>query len=171
MKWPEPRPADVKGFLGMIAHTAAIPEEQLRRTAAKSYALVSRHYMNFSLRLGYHFSMVEAYAGEGMNDNYIKFFFKGGGAAVDRRLRRVRLIRDILKKLGFRVNVTEDVIDAMLTKYRQEVIEEKLETMGRLTVFTKQLDMVMYNEAVTDLFVEEFIAKHFSKGRLDALRA
>lgn len=164
MKWPEPRPTDVKGFLGMIAHTASIPEEQLRRTAAKSYALVSRHYMNFSIRLGYHFSMVEAYAGGNMNDNYIKFFFKGGGAAVDRRLRRVRLIRDIIKKMGFRVNVTEDVIDATLTKYRQAVIEEKLEAMGRLTVYTKQLDMVMYNEAVTDLFVEEFIAKHLAPG-------
>lgn len=160
MRWPEPRPVDVKGFLGMVAHTASMREEELHRLGGKSYAIISAHYMNFSIRLGYHFSMVEAYAGENMNDNYIKFFFKGGGAATDRRLRRVRLINEILKKMDFKVTVIEDVIDAMLTKYKQSTIEEKLEMMGRLTVYTKQLDMVMYNDAVTDMFVEDFIRDH-----------
>lgn len=160
MRWPEPRTADVKGFMGMIAHTASIPEEQLQRMGGKSYAIISLNYMNFSIRLGYHFSMVEAYAGENMNDNYIKFFFKGGGAATDRRLRRVRLIREILREMDFKVTVTEDVIDAMLTKYKRQTIEEKLETMGRLTVYTKQLDMVMYNDAVTDMFIEDFVRDH-----------
>lgn len=163
MRWPEPRPADVKGFLGMIAHTASMSEDELHKAGGKSYAIISLNYMNFSIRLGYHFSMVEAYAGENMNDNYIKFFFKGGGAVSDRRLRRVRLIKEILKELDFKVSVVEDVIDAMLTKYKQSVIEEKLEVMGRLTVFTKQLDMVMYNDAVTDLFVEEFLRDHLKK--------
>ena len=116
--------------------------------------------MNFSIRLGYHFSMVEAYAGENMNDNYIKFFFKGGGAASDRRLRRVRLIKEILKTLGFRVTVKEDVIDAMLTKYKLPTMESTLEVMGKLTAYTKQLDMVMYNDAITDWYIEEFIQQH-----------
>ncbi|MDP2276954.1 MAG: PEP/pyruvate-binding domain-containing protein [Nitrospirota bacterium] len=160
MKWPGPRPVDAKGFFGMIAHTASIPEQELHKTGGKSYAIISRNYMNFSIRLGYHFSMVEAYAGENMNDNYIKFFFKGGGASTDRRLRRVRLIKEILKKLGFRVDVKEDVIDAMLTKYKQNVIEDILEVMGKLTAYTKQLDMAMYNNAVTDMFVEDFVRDH-----------
>jgi len=163
MRWPEPRPADVKGFLGMIAHTAAIPEEELRKMGSKSYAIVSRNYMNFSIRLGYHFSMVEAYAGENINDNYIKFFFKGGGAATDRRLRRVRLINGVLKEMDFKVKITADVMDAMLTQYKQPTIEEKLEVMGKLTVYTKQLDMVMYNDAVTDLFMNDFIRDHLRK--------
>ncbi len=81
--------------------------------------------MNFSIRLGYHFSMIEAYTGENINDNYIKFFFKGGGAALDRRLRRVKLITEILKKMNFRVSVKEDVIDAILTKYTIPEIEKK----------------------------------------------
>jgi len=163
MRWPEPRAADAKGFLGMIAHTASIPEDDIYKTAEKSFAIVSGHYMNFSIRLGYHFSMVEAYAGENMNDNYIKFFFKGGGAAVDRRLRRVRLITEILKKLDFKVHVAQDVINAVLTKYRQETIEEKLEIMGKLTAYTKQLDMVMYNDAITDWYIEEFVKEHMKK--------
>jgi pyruvate,water dikinase len=160
MRWPEARPTDVKGFFGMIAHTAAIREEELHKAGGRSYAIVSRNYMNFSIRLGYHFSMVEAYAGENMNDNYIKFFFKGGGAASDRRLRRVRLIKEILKELGFRVVVKEDVIDAMLTKYKLPTMENTLEVMGKLTAYTKQLDMVMYNDAITDWYIEEFIQQH-----------
>lgn len=160
MRWPEPRSADVKGFMGMIVHTATIPEEQLYQTGERSFALIFGNYMNFSIRLGYHFSMVEAYAGENMNDNYIRFFFKGGGAAVDRRLRRVRLIKEILQKMDFRVKVTGDMMDAMLTKYKQATIEEKLEVMGKLTAYTKQLDMVMYNDAVTDMFIEDFVKEH-----------
>ncbi len=160
MRWPGPPPVDAKGFLGMLAHSASIQEDQLQETGKKSFAVVSKNYVNFSIRLGYHFSMIEAYAGENINDNYIKFFFKGGGAALDRRLRRVRLIKEILKAMGFRVNVKEDVTNAILTKYKQSTIEEKLEVMGKLTAYTKQLDMAMFNDAVTDMYIEQFIKEH-----------
>jgi pyruvate, water dikinase len=165
MRWPGPPPVDAKGFLGMLAHSASVPEEQLQETAKKSFAVVSGHYVNFSIRLGYHFSMIEAYAGENINDNYIKFFFKGGGAAIDRRLRRVRLIKEILKELGFRVKITEDVVDAILTKYKQSTIEDKLIVMGKFTAYTKQLDMAMFNDAVTDMYIDQFIKEHIHKPR------
>ncbi len=157
MRWPAPPPVDAGGFLGMLAHSASVPEEQLRETAKKSFVLLSKNYTNFSIRLGYHFSMIEAYAGENLNDNYIRFFFKGGGASLDRRLRRVRLIKEILKAMDFRVNVKEDVINAIITKYNQEAIENKLEIMGKLTAYTKQLDMAMFNDAVTDMYIDQFI--------------
>jgi pyruvate,water dikinase len=160
MKWPGPPPVDAKGFFGMLAHSASVPEEQLKETAKKSFAVVSKNYVNFSIRLGYHFSMIEAYAGENINDNYVKFFFKGGGAAIDRRLRRVRLIKEILKAMGFRVRITEDVMNAILAKYKQSTIEDKLVIMGKLTAYTKQLDMAMFNDAVTDMYVEQFIKEH-----------
>jgi pyruvate, water dikinase len=160
MKWPAPPAVDAKGFLGMLAHSASVPEAQLHEMGEKSFAVVSRNYMNFSIRLGYHFSMVEAYAGDNMNDNYIQFFFKGGGAARERRLRRVRLIKEILKAIGFKVSVKEDVINAILTKYKQSTIENMLMVMGKLTAYTKQLDMAMFNDAVTDMYVEQFITEH-----------
>jgi pyruvate,water dikinase len=163
MRWPGPPPVDAKGFLGMLAHSASVPEEELKETGKKSFAVVSGNYVNFSIRLGYHFSMIEAYAGENINDNYIKFFFKGGGAALDRRLRRVRLITEILKEMGFRVTIKEDVINAMLTKYKQSTIEKKLEIMGKLTAYTKQLDMAMFNDAVTDMYVEQFVKEHIKQ--------
>jgi pyruvate, water dikinase len=160
MRWPGPPPVDGKGFLGMLAHSASVPEEQLKETAKKSFAVVSKHYINFSIRLGYHFSMIEAYAGENINDNYISFFFKGGGAAIDRRLRRIRLMLEILKEMGFRVNVKEDTMRAILPKYKQSTIEEKLVVMGKLTAYTKQLDMAMFNDAVTDMYIEQFVKEH-----------
>jgi len=160
MKWPEPRAADAKGFLGMMAHAASITEEQLQQTAIRSFAIVSEHYMNFSIRLGYHFSMVEAFAGETLNDNYVRFFFKGGGAATDRRLRRVRLICELLEMMDFRVKITDDVINAVLLKFKRPEIEKRLEVMGRMTVFTKQLDMAMYNDDITDWYRDEFVRDH-----------
>ena len=163
MRWPGPPPVDAKGFMGMLAHSASVPEEQLKETAKKSFAVVSKNYVNFSIRLGYHFSMIEAYAGENINDNYIKFFFKGGGAAVDRRLRRIRLIKEILKEMGFRVSIKDDVMNVILTKYKQSTIEDKLIVMGKLTAYTKQLDMAMFNDAVTDMYVEQFIKEHIRK--------
>ncbi len=160
MQWPGPPPVDAGGFLEMVAHTVSIPEEQLRETAKKSFCIITRNYMNFSIRLGYHFSQIEAYAGENINDNYIKFFFKGGGAAVDRRLRRVWLISEILKKMGFRVMIKEDVIDAIITKYRIPEIDKRLEILGKLTAYTKQLDMVLFNDIVAQMYRDEFISKH-----------
>ena len=160
MKWPEPRAADAKGFFGMMAHAASITEEQLQQTAIRSFAIVSRRYMNFSIRLGYHFSMVEAFAGETLNDNYVRFFFKGGGAATDRRLRRVRLIGELLQMMDFRVKITEDVVNAVLLKFKQPEIEKRLEIMGRMTVYTKQLDMAMYNDDITDWYRDEFVRDH-----------
>jgi pyruvate,water dikinase len=161
--WPQAKPVDAGGFLGMLAHTATIPEEELQRTGEKSFSFISGRYMNFLLRLGYHLSTVEAFAGENLNDNYIRFFFKGGGAAADRRLRRVRLISEILKTMDFRVKVIDDVVDAAITKYKKHLIEERLEVLGRLTAYTKQLDMVMYNDTITDFYIKDFVKKHIHK--------
>ncbi|MGO9611864.1 MAG: PEP/pyruvate-binding domain-containing protein [Dissulfurispiraceae bacterium] len=163
MRWPEGQPLDAKGFLGMMAHSASIPEEELLKTAEKSFCFVSKNYMNFAIRLGYHLSTVEAFAGENINDNYVKFFFKGGGAVMERRLRRVRLITEILKCLDFNVTVIDDVVEASLMKYKKETIERKLEAMGKFTVYTKQLDMVMYNDAITDHYIEEFCNTHITE--------
>lgn len=163
MKWPEPPPVDAKGFVEMIAHSVSIPEDELMSIGKKSFCIVTKNYMNFSIRLGYHFSMIEAYAGENLNDNYIKFFFKGGGAAIDRRLRRVRLIKEILKEMGFRVSTKEDLIDAILTKYDMATIEKNLEILGKLTAYTKQLDMALFNDTVTQMYTEDFINQHLKE--------
>jgi pyruvate,water dikinase len=37
--------------------------------------------------------------------------------------------------------------------------------MGKLTAYTKQLDMVMYNDAITDMYIEDFVKAHI-QGKL-----
>ncbi|HTZ18285.1 MAG TPA: PEP/pyruvate-binding domain-containing protein [Dissulfurispiraceae bacterium] len=161
--WPQAKPVDTGGFFGMLAHTATIPEQELQLTGEKSFSFISSNYMNFLLRLGYHLSTVEAFAGDNLNDNYIRFFFKGGGAVADRRLRRVALISEVLKAMDFKVKIVDDVVDAVITKYKKNLLEERLEILGRFTAYTKQLDMVLYNDAITDFYTKDFIRKYIQK--------
>ena len=93
----------------------------------------------------------------------LSFSSKVAEQLIDRRLRRVRLIKDILKAMGFRITIKEDVMNALLTKYKQPSIEEKLMILGKLTAYTKQLDMAMFNDAVTDMYVDQFIKEHIGK--------
>ena len=163
MRWPQGQAVDAKGFLDSMIRTVTMSEEELKKVGEKSFLIISKDYMSFAIRLGYHLSSVEAFAGENTNDNYVKFFFKGGGAVVDRRLRRLRLIKEILKVMDFDIKITGDVMNATLMKYRKDRIEKILEVMGRLTVFTKQLDMVMYNDAITDFYIEDFCRAYIKK--------
>lgn len=70
------------------------------------------------------------------------------------------MISGILNRLDFDVRVTEDIIDAIITKYRRSQLEEKLEILGKLTVYTKQMDAIMYDDATTSNYMEEFVKEH-----------
>jgi phosphohistidine swiveling domain-containing protein len=162
MKWPGPKPKNVTGFASVVAHIAIEPSLYRDRGWGKSYALISREYMNFSIRLGYHLSTVEAYAGDNIDHNYIRFHFKGGGASIERRLRRTQLIKEILKKLDFEVDRIGDMLNARITRYQRSTIEEKLSILGRLTIYTKQLDMIMFSDAFVDCYLQEFMREYCS---------
>jgi pyruvate, water dikinase len=157
MKWPGPKPENVKGFAALIAKVASEPYLYRDRGWGKSFALISKEYMNFNVRLGYHISTVEAYAGNDMDLNYVRFHFKGGGASIERRIRRTLLIKEILEKLDFEVDRIGDMLNARITRYKNSAIEEKLNILGRLTVYTKQLDMIMFSDAFVDCYLQEFM--------------
>jgi pyruvate, water dikinase len=159
--WPDPRHIDAVGFMGMIAHTASMSEAELGRMGEKSFSFIAGEYMNFSINLGYHLSVVEAFTGENLNDNYIRFFFKGGAADMERRLRRMKLISEVLGKMDFDVKIREDIIHAVITKDAKPSLEEKLEILGKLTVYTKQLDAVMHDDSSAELHLEEFVRDYF----------
>ena len=157
MKWPGPRPMKMKGLASAVADITLKTSQPRDKIWGKSFALISREYMNFCIRLGYHLSTVEAYAGDNIDHNYIRFNFMGGGASLDRRLRRTRLIEEILEKLDFNVDKSGDVLNARINRYERLAIEEKLNILGRLAVYTKQLDMVMFSDACVDYCIQEFM--------------
>ena len=157
-----PRPIALKGFFSVMSEQMFSNPQAAERFGERTYAIISDKYINFSSRVGYHYGILDAYCGQSINKNYITFSFKGGAADDVRRNRRARMIALILKRLDFSVEVIGDRVDARLKKYESSVIEEKLDLIGRLLQFTRQMDMLMQNEASV-----ETIAKNFLEGKYD----
>jgi len=131
------------------------------RFGDRSYAIISDKYLNFSSRVGYHYSVLDAYCGATVNKNYITFSFKGGAADDVRRNRRVRAIAIVLMGLDFSVEVKGDRVDARLQKYDSPVIQEKLDQIGRLLIFTRQMDMLMTSEAGVEAVAQKFLRGNY----------
>lgn len=162
LKALEPRPVEFSGLLAVMREQWLSAPPLDDRFGEKSYAIISDKYMNFSSRVGYHFSVLDAYCGATINKNYITFAFKGGAADEERRQRRVRAIARILTALDFTVEVTSDRLDARLAKYDCGVIQERLEELGRLLIYTRQMDMLMASEASVELVARHFLAGNYS---------
>jgi len=154
--WPLPR-ADVKGLALELGGDRA-PERKSEFTE-DSYAILGREYMIVSLRMGYHFSTIEAMCTDEPNKNFVGLQYKEGGAALDRRLRRLRLITRILEAMGFENLSKGDFLDSRVAYLSRDDALEKLRLIGRLTMMTKQLDMALSNDSITDWYVGDFMRR------------
>ena len=112
-----------------------------------------------SLRMGYHFCTIEAMCADQPNKNFIRMQLKQGGASPDRRARRVRLITHIMAAMGFDDNSKGDFLDVETAYHSAEAIQDKLRRIGRLTVMTKQLDMALSNDAITEWYAQDMLKK------------
>jgi pyruvate,water dikinase len=155
----EPRPIQFSGLLSVMREQLLAPPGLEDRFGDKSYAIISDKYLNFSSRVGYHYSVLDCYCGQTVNKNYITFAFKGGAADDVRRNRRARAIAIALMGLDFTVDVKADRVDARLMKYDCDTLKEKLDLIGRLLQYTRQMDMLMVSEVSV-----EAVAKNFLEG-------
>jgi pyruvate, water dikinase len=137
--------------------TSDMTEEKRRTFAEDSYAIVSGDYLLLSLRMGYHVSTIEAYCSDSVSKNFIRIQLKQGGARRDRRIRRIQLITEILTVLGFDHMGSGDFLDSMIAYQDFDSIIEKLKLLGRLTILTKQLDMALSSDAVTDWYTTDML--------------
>ena len=158
----EPRPVQLSGLLSVMREQMLAAPNVEERFGERSYAIISDKYLNFSSRVGYHYSVLDAYCGATVNKNYITFSFKGGAADDVRRSRRVRAIAIVLMGLDFSVEVKGDRVDARLQKYETPVIQEKLDLIGRLLIFTRQMDMLMTSEAGVEAVAQNFLQGNYS---------
>ncbi|MBI5605330.1 MAG: phosphoenolpyruvate synthase [Deltaproteobacteria bacterium] len=158
IRWAGPIGVDVKGLLSVMAQSATQPSGDFWD---RTLALVSRNYLNFSSRLGYHFATVDSYCGPVRNNNYITFVFKGGAADTVRRGRRARFIGAVLEDLGFEVMIKEDLVKGEYRKYPEPMTEEKLEYLGRLMGCARQLDMVMADENMVAWYARAFLEGNY----------
>lgn len=158
--WAGPVPVDVGGFLHVVAQTAIRPPEDFWD---KTYALVAEHYVNYSSRLGYHYSSVDSYSGPRRNDNYINFTFKGGAADEPRRCRRAMLIGQVLEAAGFECEVHCDLVRGRFRKFSAAETEERLEMLGRLMGFVRQMDMIMSDDGMVELLAKRFLSGNYDR--------
>lgn len=152
----KPRPINMRGFMSVMVQQAANSNEG-ERFGDKSYAIITDKYLNFSSRVGYHYSALDAYCGKTVSKNYISFMFSGGAADEERRIRRVRCIGLILSQLGFNVEIKSDRVSARFQKYDEKTTGDRLDQLGRLLQVTRQMDMLMVDENSIQLFADDFM--------------
>jgi len=153
---------NLKALGSVMTNTMLDAARSGRALGSRTYALISRDYMNLNSRLAYHFAMVDTLCSHNAAANYINFRFKGGGTGLDRRILRVRFIARILDSLGFFVNIKQDLINATLKGLPIGEQEEKLDMIGRLLGCSRLLDMAMDNEEAMEWFVDAFRRGNYS---------
>ncbi|MFC2171308.1 PEP/pyruvate-binding domain-containing protein [Acidobacteriota bacterium] len=157
MGWPSEKPEPSKGFLS--AFKTSFRGGEQTEFKERSFAILGKEYMMLSLNLGYHFMTIEAMCTPETNKNYIRIQQKGGGASLDRRVRRVRLYSRVLEAAGFDILSTGDYLDAVTSYNTAEVDMQKLRLLGKLTMMAKQLDMALYSDNIADWYTTDFMKK------------
>ncbi len=148
--WKGPPPVDTRGFMSVLMEATTNPDlvpSMPSGYANRNYFMLSRHFMSLQSRFGFHFTSVEALVGDRAGENYVSFQFKGGAADLARKIRRARFVGKILEDAAFRVQIKEDGLFARAEGLPKEAMEEKLRILGYLLIHTRQLDMVMANDA------------------------
>ena len=151
----EPVPVDLGSFMSSLTRTFS-SSLATPKYLGLNLAMISKEYMNLSLRLGYHFNIIDAYISEEVNDNYAYFRFLGGVTDLQRRSRRARLLAELLEAHDFRVDVRGDLVVGRIKKLNASGMIGKMKILGHLVAFTRQLDVTMISDAEVESSKEYF---------------
>jgi pyruvate,water dikinase len=151
----EPVPVDFQGMMASLTKTWA---ETPGATTVTGFnlAVISENYMNLHLRLGYHFNLVDARMESEAPHNHIYFRFVGGVTDLTRRSRRAQLLDKILSQFHFKVDTKGDLVVAKVLHLPRADMEQRLQALGRLIGFTRQLDIQLRSDEDVPEFVEAF---------------
>jgi pyruvate,water dikinase len=160
--WQGPPSLDRRGFVSVLYQATINPE--LNETAAtnfkvKNYFMISKEFCNLFSRFGFHFSSVEALVGTRIRENYIRFQFRGGAADYFRRVKRTQFVGALLENYGFHVRLREDALVARMDNYEADFLIQRLKIVGHLIIHTRQLDMIMDNDAIAEQYRERMQAE------------
>ena len=172
--WVGPPPVDSKGFMSILMEASSNPALDPSMPSPysnRNYFMISKHFCSLSSRFGFHFANIEALIGERAGENYVSFTFKGGAADQGRRVRRARFVGDILEEFEFRSEIRDDGVTARLEGYDEEVMKEKLNILGYLLMHTRQIDMIMFDDASCLQLKSKMLADISSVIRLEVRRA
>ncbi len=152
-----PAGVDFSSFMSSLTRTTSVrstaPED-----VGRNLAVVSAEYTNINFRLGYHYTVIDAFISENILDNHIYFRFSGGVTETIRRSRRTRLLARILSYYDFLCEVHGDIVVGRLKKTDRERMLHRLFLLGLLVGFTRQLDIKMVSEETIDIFFNQIKA-------------
>jgi pyruvate,water dikinase len=123
-----------------------------------SYALASHDYLNFSAKFGYHFATIDALCGDEASHNYVSMQFAGGAGNYFGRSLRIRFLGTVLERLGFRITLQGDLIEASFSRHDRDSTRDRLDQMGRLLATSRLLDLTLSNEEDVRRLAAAFMA-------------
>ena len=122
----------------------------------ESYAILSREYLNLSAKFGYHFANLDTYLSDDPAQNRIFLRFAGGAGTYYGKSLRLNFLGNVLSRLGFKINVTGDLLDASLSGYDSNAMRNILDQVGRLLASSRLLDLAITNEASVQRMIKAF---------------
>ncbi len=151
----EPMAVDFGSFMSSMTRTFSTSLSN-PKAIGQNLAVLSKQYANISLRLGYHFNMIDAYINDTPNNNYAYFRFFGGVTDPTRRSRRAQFLAEVLSQNDFSVERRGDLVVARVKKLTTRRMQQKLYLLGVLVAFARQLDVQMASDQHVHLYANHF---------------
>lgn len=124
-----------------------------------SFALVDADYVHLGLRLGYHFSRIDALACPRVEANYVRLSLEGGGGAAVGQGLRQELVRRILETRGFTVEIRGERLVAVQARVAAQTVLQSCRLLGRLVVGLRLGDAALREPADVEAAVARFWAE------------
>ena len=158
-----PADMDLDGFMASATRGDAMTTPG-NGAVTRNVAIVSSDYLNLNLKVGYHFNVVDCYLGEGPETARILFRFIGGVTDLVRRTRRARLLAAILRRYDFETYQQGELIVGRLEGMTRSVVEDRLRIVGCLIGFSRQLDILLRDDAIVETLVDRFMQGRYEVG-------
>jgi len=150
-----PVPVDFSSFMSSMTRTFSADSAGVNRMG-QNLAVVSDHYLHLSLKLGYHFTLIDCYRSEDDSRNSVQFRFAGGVTGAVRRSRRARFLFEVLKGFDFSVTVKDDLVVARAKGWMARDLNRLMRILGLLVAYTRQLDVSMVSDSRIFEHCQEF---------------
>jgi pyruvate,water dikinase len=131
-----------------------------------SFAVISREYANLSAKFGYHYANLDAMIGARPEANYFSLQFSGGAGTQAGRSLRLSFLGKVLDRLGCKLRITGDLLDASLSGLAAGDLEAILDQVGRLLGTSRLLDVAIGSEADVDRMMAAFFEGDYDFFRL-----
>ena len=164
IKWTGGIAVGARDFLTLMARGMSQRPGEL--PGGDSFAVISREYANLSAKFGYHYANLDAMVGDKPEDNYFSLQFSGGAGTQAGRSLRLSFLGKVLNRLGCKLRITGDLLDASISGLAAADMEAVLDQLGRLLGASRLLDVAIASEADVDRMVDAFFRSDYDFFRL-----